>query len=163
LEPTDANRESCLSMINQSSHENRTPPCTCFLRSTALLCLAFLAWCPPGRTQASNPASASAEEFKQLRELVQSLQTHVTDLENELKQRQPSSTESAENNSTVSGSAHPNAAPVATEGFLMRYEWRRDFSNQRSFFTDNNGVLSKEQQTAAVGVIWWVGRKEGAW
>jgi len=24
-------------------------------------------------------------------------------------------------------------------------------------------VLSKEQQTATVGVIWWVGRKEGAW
>jgi hypothetical protein len=50
-----------------------------------------------------------------------------------------------------------------TEGFLMRYEWRRDFSNQPSFFTDKNGVLSKEQQTATVGVIWWVGRKEGAW
>jgi putative OmpL-like beta-barrel porin-2 len=49
------------------------------------------------------------------------------------------------------------------EGFLMRYEWRRDFSNQPSFFTDRDGVLSKEQQTATVGVIWWVGRKEGAW
>jgi hypothetical protein len=49
------------------------------------------------------------------------------------------------------------------EGFLMRYEWRRDFSNQPSFFTDKNGVLSKEQQTATVGVIWWVGRKEGIW
>jgi hypothetical protein len=49
------------------------------------------------------------------------------------------------------------------EGFLMRYEWRRDFSNQLSFFTDRDGVLSKEQQTATVGVIWWVGRKEGIW
>lgn len=49
------------------------------------------------------------------------------------------------------------------EGFLMRYEWRRDFSNQPTFFTDRDGVLSKEQQTATVGVIWWVGRKEGAW
>ena len=49
------------------------------------------------------------------------------------------------------------------DGFLMRYEWRRDFSNQPSFFTDRNGVLSKEQQTATVGVIWWVGRKEGVW
>jgi hypothetical protein len=46
-----------------------------------------------------------------------------------------------------------------TQGFLMRYEWRRDFSNPPSFFTDKNGVLSKEQQTATVGVIWWVGRK----
>jgi hypothetical protein len=50
-----------------------------------------------------------------------------------------------------------------SEGFLMRYEWRRDFSNQPSFFTDTNGVLSKEQQTASIGVVWWVGRKEGAW
>ncbi len=50
-----------------------------------------------------------------------------------------------------------------SEGFLMRYEWRRDFSNQPSFFTAKNGVLSKEQQTASVGVVWWVGRKEGAW
>jgi hypothetical protein len=50
-----------------------------------------------------------------------------------------------------------------SEGFLMRYEWRRDFSNQPSFFTDKKGVLSKEQQTATVGVVWWVGRKEGAW
>ncbi len=49
------------------------------------------------------------------------------------------------------------------EGFLMRYEWRRDFSNQPSFFTSRDGVLSKAQQTATVGVIWWVGRKEGAW
>jgi len=50
-----------------------------------------------------------------------------------------------------------------SEGFLMRYEWRRDFSNRPSFFTDTNGVLSKEQQTATIGVVWWVGRKEGAW
>jgi hypothetical protein len=50
-----------------------------------------------------------------------------------------------------------------SEGFLMRYEWRRDFSNRPSFFTDKNGLLSKEQQTATVGVVWWVGRKEGAW
>jgi len=49
------------------------------------------------------------------------------------------------------------------EGFLMRYEWRLDFSNQPSFFTDKQGVLSKEQQTATVGIIWWMGRKEGAW
>jgi len=49
------------------------------------------------------------------------------------------------------------------EGFLMRYEWRQDFSNQPSFLTDREGVLSKEQQTATVGVIWWVGRKEGVW
>ena len=50
-----------------------------------------------------------------------------------------------------------------SDGFLMRYEWRRDFSNQPSFFTDKTGVLSKEQQTLGVGIVWWVGRKEGAW
>ncbi|MGA2095550.1 MAG: porin [Candidatus Acidiferrum sp.] len=49
------------------------------------------------------------------------------------------------------------------DGFLMRYEWRRDFSNRPSFFTSSNGVLSKEQQTASVGVVWWLGKKEGAW
>ena len=50
-----------------------------------------------------------------------------------------------------------------TDGFLMRYEWRRDFSNRPSFFTDATGILSKEQQTATVGVIWWWGKKDGAW
>jgi len=50
-----------------------------------------------------------------------------------------------------------------SEGFLMRYEWRRDFSNRPSFFADKNGLLSKEQQTASIGVVWWVGSKEGAW
>lgn len=49
------------------------------------------------------------------------------------------------------------------DGFLMRYEWRRDFSNQPTFLTDTQGVLSKEQSTATVGLIWWWGRKEGAW
>jgi hypothetical protein len=48
-------------------------------------------------------------------------------------------------------------------GFLMRYEWRRDFSNQPSFLTDTQGVLSKEQNTVTVGLICWWGRKEGTW
>ena len=49
------------------------------------------------------------------------------------------------------------------DGFLMRYEWRRDFSNRPSFLTDTQGLLSKQQTTASVGLIWWWGRKEGAW
>lgn len=49
------------------------------------------------------------------------------------------------------------------DGFLMRYEWRRDFSNQPSFLTDVQGVLSKRQNTATVGMMWWWGRKEGSW
>jgi hypothetical protein len=49
------------------------------------------------------------------------------------------------------------------EGFLMRYEWRRDYSNKPSFLTDVQGVLSNHQTTATLGVVWWWGRKEGAW
>jgi Putative beta-barrel porin-2, OmpL-like. bbp2 len=49
------------------------------------------------------------------------------------------------------------------DGFLMRYEWRRDFSNQPSFLTDTQGLLSKQQNTATLGLVWWWGRKEGAW
>jgi Putative beta-barrel porin-2, OmpL-like. bbp2 len=50
-----------------------------------------------------------------------------------------------------------------SDGFLMRYEWRRDFSNQPSFLSDVQGDLVKQQTTATVGLIWWWGRKEGAW
>jgi hypothetical protein len=49
------------------------------------------------------------------------------------------------------------------EGFLMRYEWRRDFSNQPSFLTATQSVISREQNTATLGLVWWWGRKEGAW
>jgi hypothetical protein len=49
------------------------------------------------------------------------------------------------------------------EGFLVRSEYRRDFSNQPSFFTDALGKLKKEQNTATLGLVWWMGRKQGAW
>jgi hypothetical protein len=49
------------------------------------------------------------------------------------------------------------------DGFLMRYEWRRDYSNQASFLSDTQGLLLKQQTTATVGLLWWWGRKEGAW
>jgi hypothetical protein len=49
------------------------------------------------------------------------------------------------------------------EGLLMRYEWRRDFSNQPSFLSDTQGILRKQQNTATLGMVWWWGRKEGAW
>jgi hypothetical protein len=49
------------------------------------------------------------------------------------------------------------------EGLVMRIEWRRDFSNQRYFLTDTLGLLSKEQTTATIGVVWWFGKKTGAW
>jgi hypothetical protein len=49
------------------------------------------------------------------------------------------------------------------EGLVMRIEWRRDFSNQRYFLTDTLGLLSKEQTTATMGVVWWFGKKTGPW
>jgi hypothetical protein len=50
-----------------------------------------------------------------------------------------------------------------TDGLLMRYEWRRDYSNQPTFLSDLQGVLRKDQNTATLGLVWWWGRKEGAW
>jgi len=49
------------------------------------------------------------------------------------------------------------------EGFLMRGEFRRDFSNHPYFLTDTLAILKKEQNTATLGLIWWYGAKEGAW
>jgi hypothetical protein len=45
------------------------------------------------------------------------------------------------------------------EGLLTRVEWRRDFSNQPFFFTDQLGVLSKHQTTATLGLVWWWGNR----
>lgn len=49
------------------------------------------------------------------------------------------------------------------EGFLMRGEYRRDFSNQPFFLTERPGLLKKEQNTATLGLVWWFGRKQGSW
>ncbi|HXJ85478.1 MAG TPA: porin [Candidatus Binatia bacterium] len=49
------------------------------------------------------------------------------------------------------------------DGLLMRFEWRRDFSNQPTFLSDVQGVLKKDQNTATLGLVWWWGRKEGSW
>ena len=43
----------------------------------------------------------------------------------------------------------------------MRYEWRRDFSNQPSFLTNIQGVLSKEQNTATLGLLGGGDAKKG--
>jgi hypothetical protein len=48
-------------------------------------------------------------------------------------------------------------------GFLARAEVRRDFSNQRFFFTDTTGVLVRAQTTAELGLVYWWGSKQGAW
>ncbi|HWC17517.1 MAG TPA: outer membrane beta-barrel protein [Terriglobales bacterium] len=49
------------------------------------------------------------------------------------------------------------------EGFLARAEYRRDYSNRPFFLTDVAGKLDKEQNTATLGLIWWMGRKQGSW
>jgi Putative beta-barrel porin-2, OmpL-like. bbp2 len=49
------------------------------------------------------------------------------------------------------------------EGFLARGEWRTDFSNQPYFLTDILGPLKKDQNTATLGLVWWMGGKQGAW
>jgi hypothetical protein len=47
--------------------------------------------------------------------------------------------------------------------FLIRGEWRRDFSNRPFFLTETPGFLKRDQNTATVGLIWWLGRKQGSW
>ncbi len=49
------------------------------------------------------------------------------------------------------------------DGFMMFIEGRRDFSNVPYFYTDTLGILSPHQTTATVGLVWWFGKKEGAW
>jgi hypothetical protein len=46
-------------------------------------------------------------------------------------------------------------------GLKMKYEYRRDWSNQPIFLTSKQGIYSADQNTATLGVIWWFGRKQG--
>ena len=48
------------------------------------------------------------------------------------------------------------------DGFLVRGEYRPDWSNQ-SFFAVHDGGSSKHQHTALVGLVWWIGNKTGSW
>jgi hypothetical protein len=52
---------------------------------------------------------------------------------------------------------------TVANGFDMKYEYRRDWSNVPIFLTNTQNVFSKDQNTATVGVIWWFGRKQGPW
>jgi len=49
------------------------------------------------------------------------------------------------------------------EGFLLRWEWRRDFSNHPFFYTGSAGAYRRGQSTAGVGLTWWFGEKKGGW
>ena len=59
---------------------------------------------------------------------------------------------------TVTYDFHPGP-----EGFLIRAEWRGDYSGTPFFLTDTAGQLKTDQQTATVGIVWWWGTKRGAW
>lgn len=49
------------------------------------------------------------------------------------------------------------------EGFQMRWEYRRDMSNNPYFSTNRPGELKQNMDTALLGLIWWFGGKQGAW
>jgi Putative beta-barrel porin-2, OmpL-like. bbp2 len=49
------------------------------------------------------------------------------------------------------------------DGFSAFLEYRRDWSNQPYFVTDNPAKPSTHQDTAGVGLVWWYGGKQGAW
>jgi hypothetical protein len=48
------------------------------------------------------------------------------------------------------------------DGFLVRGEFRRDWSNQ-PFFPVHGGGTIGHQNTALVGLVWWIGNKTGSW
>ncbi len=51
---------------------------------------------------------------------------------------------------------------LLADGFLLRGEWRRDWSD-RDFFTTSTSDRRRHQHTATVGAVWWFGSKAGTW
>jgi hypothetical protein len=49
------------------------------------------------------------------------------------------------------------------EGFMVRAELRRDSSNRSYFLSDTLGLLRSHQDTATLGLLWWLGQKTGPW
>ena len=49
------------------------------------------------------------------------------------------------------------------DGFLVRGEFRRDWSNERFFTGRRPDDLRDDQNTFLVGLVWWFGNKQGAW
>jgi hypothetical protein len=56
-----------------------------------------------------------------------------------------------------------NATYQPAEGFQLRWEYRRDYSNQAFFLSHTPGLLKKNQDTALMALIWWFGGKQGSW
>lgn len=49
------------------------------------------------------------------------------------------------------------------DGFDAFLEYRRDWSNRLYFITSNPSAPSGHQDTAALGLVWWYGGKQGSW
>ncbi|BCS32222.1 hypothetical protein TBR22_A14320 [Luteitalea sp. TBR-22] len=49
------------------------------------------------------------------------------------------------------------------DGFLVRGEYRRDWSNQPYFTSAVPGELRRAQDTLTAGLVWWFGNKSGPW
>jgi hypothetical protein len=49
------------------------------------------------------------------------------------------------------------------DGFQLRWEFRRDHSNQPFFLSHAPGQLKRGQTTALMGMLWWFGGKSGSW
>ncbi len=55
------------------------------------------------------------------------------------------------------------AAYQISDGFQTKLEYRRDFTNQPFFLTNNLAVSLRSQTTATLGFVWWFGGKTGSW
>jgi hypothetical protein len=49
------------------------------------------------------------------------------------------------------------------DGFLVRGEFRRDWSNERFFPAPTAATPRAHQNTVLAGLVWWIGNKQGAW
>lgn len=49
------------------------------------------------------------------------------------------------------------------DGFLVRGEFRRDWSNRQFFTGPQPDDLQRHQNTLLLGLVWWFGNKQGAW
>ncbi len=49
------------------------------------------------------------------------------------------------------------------DGFETRFEYRKDFSNQSFFLTNNPLNRASSQNTLTLGMLWWFGGKQGVW
>lgn len=59
--------------------------------------------------------------------------------------------------------ATATAAYQPRQGFQIRWELRRDYSNRPFFLAHTPGQLKQQQTTALIAFLWWFGGKEGSW